>query len=253
MKLITTSWDDGHPLDFKIAELLDKYSINGTFYIPRSNPENEVMRENDLCELARTFEIGGHTLNHTFLRKNAGDVYEYEIAGSFNWLKDLLGKSPESFCFPGGHYNSLVIKTAKQAGYKFFRTVELLSIDNRSSLLPTSLQLFEHNRFTYLKHLVKRKKVENFIQWLGSGTESDLLKLTDYYLNKIEEKSSGCFHLWGHSWEIEQFGLWKKLEEVLKHLAERKDFKFVSNKDLQTLIFPKAELKRTEVLSNNFS
>lgn len=30
--IITTSWDDGHPLDLKIAELLDKYGINGTFY-----------------------------------------------------------------------------------------------------------------------------------------------------------------------------------------------------------------------------
>ena len=42
MKIITTSWDDGHPLDFKLAELLNKYNLKGTFYIPRSNAEHRV-------------------------------------------------------------------------------------------------------------------------------------------------------------------------------------------------------------------
>ena len=31
---ITTSWDDGHPLDLRVAELLAKYGLQGTFYVP---------------------------------------------------------------------------------------------------------------------------------------------------------------------------------------------------------------------------
>ena len=34
--LITTSWDDGHPLDLRLAELLHKYDVPATFYIPVS-------------------------------------------------------------------------------------------------------------------------------------------------------------------------------------------------------------------------
>jgi hypothetical protein len=34
---ITTSWDDGHPSDLRLADLLHKHSLRGTFYVP---PEN---------------------------------------------------------------------------------------------------------------------------------------------------------------------------------------------------------------------
>jgi hypothetical protein len=33
MIYVTTSWDDGHKLDMKLAVLLKKYGIKGTFYI----------------------------------------------------------------------------------------------------------------------------------------------------------------------------------------------------------------------------
>jgi hypothetical protein len=31
---ITTSWDDGHPSDLRVAELLIKHGLRGTFYVP---------------------------------------------------------------------------------------------------------------------------------------------------------------------------------------------------------------------------
>ena len=33
MTIVTTSWDDGNKLDLKLAALLDKYGLVGTFYI----------------------------------------------------------------------------------------------------------------------------------------------------------------------------------------------------------------------------
>jgi putative transposase len=39
--VVTTSWDDGHPLDLKLAELLKKYDIPATLYMPMDNPERE--------------------------------------------------------------------------------------------------------------------------------------------------------------------------------------------------------------------
>ena len=38
---ITTSWDDGHPLDLRVAELLTKYGLHGTFYIPKAARERD--------------------------------------------------------------------------------------------------------------------------------------------------------------------------------------------------------------------
>ena len=33
-------------------------------------------------------------------------------------------------------------------------------------------------------------------------------------------EEGGVFHLWGHSWELEQTGQWARLEEVLRHLGQ---------------------------------
>src|SRR4051794_21779274 len=46
---ITTSWDDGHPLDIRIAELLAKYDLPGTFYIPRAS-QRPTMEESAVGE-----------------------------------------------------------------------------------------------------------------------------------------------------------------------------------------------------------
>ena len=43
--------------------------------------------------------------------------------------------------------------------------------------------------------------------------------------------TGGVFHLWGHSWEIEQFGLWKELETLLKMLAFNKEIAYLNNTD----------------------
>ena len=48
---ITTSWDDGHQLDLRVAELLTKYRLHGTFYIPKAT-------ENGTMKAAAYFEYG---------------------------------------------------------------------------------------------------------------------------------------------------------------------------------------------------
>ncbi|RYY06946.1 MAG: polysaccharide deacetylase, partial [Sphingobacteriaceae bacterium] len=128
MKIITTSWDDGFPKDFKLAELLDKYSLPGTFYIPKNNAEHAVMDEKSIVELGKRFEIGGHTLNHVRLYSNRSAAFlEDEITGCFNWITDLTTCQPVSFCFPGGVFSDTAIDAVYHAGFKVLRTTELLS------------------------------------------------------------------------------------------------------------------------------
>ncbi len=232
MKLITTSWDDGHLLDFRLAELLDKYKIPGSFYIPQSNQERMVMSEYQIQELAKNFEIGGHTLHHTRLGPDS-DELEREVKGSFEWLQQLLGLAPVSFCFPGGIHKGITSDAIFKYGFQLARSTELLCIQFPASRfpLPTTLQVFEHQKWTYIKHLAKRKRWGNMVQWIFSGSGTSLEKMTDTYLDMISKKG-GCFHLWGHSWEIEEFHLWKKLETILKILSARTDFHFVQNREL---------------------
>jgi peptidoglycan-N-acetylglucosamine deacetylase len=232
-RLITTSWDDGHPKDIKIASLLEKYNLPGTFYIPKTNTENSVMDENCIYELSKKFEIGGHTLTHVRLYNKSDLFLDSEIGGCFNWLKTLLGNAPVSFCFPGGVLTKAAVRSATTSGFKVMRTTELLSTINPlpNNLIPTTLQIFQHQRISYIKNTIKRNRYKSMLHWMGSSCSKDILKLTDYYLDDILKKG-GCFHLWGHSWEIEEYNLWNKLNEILNHISNLSEFKYIQNKDM---------------------
>ncbi len=235
MKLITTSWDDGHPLDFKLAALLHKYNLQGTFYIPKYNAEHQVMSAQQVAELAKGFEIGGHTIHHIRLHTTDVHTLQNEIDGSYQWLCDVLGYPPQSFCFPGGVFHAKAIEVVSAAGYKIARTTELLSTETitEKKLMPTTLQVYEHSPFTYAKHLIKRRRWTNLLQWLRSYSLYRLPALAESYLNQIE-KNGGCFHLWGHSWEIEEFDLWNKLEELFRIISDRDDFIYIDNKEIKS-------------------
>src|SRR5436190_13479271 len=89
---ITTSWDDGHPLDLRVAELLAKYDLRGTFYVPRS-AERGTMTAAQIRELSGAFEVGAHTLHHVVLTRAPEAQARQEIAGSKSWLEDLTGSA----------------------------------------------------------------------------------------------------------------------------------------------------------------
>src|SRR5919112_349715 len=79
---ITTSWDDGHPLDLRLAELLAKYGLRGTFYVPMIAP-NGTMTPAQMRELsAAGAEIGAHTLHHAVLTRASEQEAWEEISGS---------------------------------------------------------------------------------------------------------------------------------------------------------------------------
>src|SRR2546430_1752338 len=113
MIYVTTSWDDGHKLDMRLATLLKKHGIKGTFDITQ-----------DVFELPTTF--------HTY-----------------------------------AHYSDLH---------------KILSFSNFS--------------------LINFKK---YWDW-----EKLAMALFDRTC-----QTSGIFHLWGHSWEIEKNNGWQKLENIL--------------------------------------
>lgn len=229
-KIITTSWDDGHPLDFRIAELLDKYSMQGTFYIPKHNTQNQVMSEDNIALLGKNFEIGGHTLNHVNLKKLNNVSLVNEVEGCYSWLHQITGVPPVSFCPPFGAYNLASLKAIHWAGFKVVRTTQLLSTSLSLPTLNTTLQMYNHSAFTYARHLMIRGRIADLKFWIKGGAASGWPTLIDHYLDDIQVMG-GCFHIWGHSWEIERYDLWKQVEAVFKHLANR-DFKYLQNGDV---------------------
>jgi len=229
--IITTSWDDGNPLDVRIAELLEKYNMKGTFYVPIRIGEHPVMNATTLNGIAKNHEIGGHTVNHLRLNTLGMADAKYEISECKTMLQDKLGKKVEAFCFPGGKYSQRDINLIKEAGFLFGRTTRLLhtSSDTHQFLLDTSIQVYNYSSIKLTTHCVKNLFLLPIAQNSFFYKENkNLPKLAEVVMNRIMT-TGGVFHLWGHSWEIEKYGLWREFEMVLKMLAFNQEIAYLNN------------------------
>jgi peptidoglycan/xylan/chitin deacetylase (PgdA/CDA1 family) len=220
---ITTSWDDGHPLDFRLADLLAQYKLRATFYIPRE-ASTGVMSESGIRALSKDFEIGAHTMNHVFLDTADAARASKEIRDSRKWVEDVTGKACPMFCPPGGKFDSSHLALIESAGFSAVRSVELFSLDqprkcNGLQLMPTTLQAHPHRIGAYARNIAKRKAWKNLWLFILHGHSTDYEYLTHTLLDVVR-RQGGVFHLWGHSWELEENGQWERLEAVLKLLGD---------------------------------
>lgn len=220
---LTTSWDDGHSLDMRLAEMLHRYNLAGTFYIPRSAPTG-VMPESQIRQLSQSFEIGGHTLEHLFLPTIADDEANRQITGCKKWVEDTTGKACPMFCPPAGKYTAAHLTMISRSGFRGMRSVELLSTSSplmRDGLarMPTTLQAFPHRRVSYLKNTAKRRSFANLWRYVRLGAPCGWEKLAEKLLQNVIDRG-GVFHLWGHSWEIERTNQWQALERLLKLMGQ---------------------------------
>ena len=214
----TTSWDDGHPLDLRVADMLAARGFAGTFYVPRDNREGRpVMTDDELRRLAAGFEIGGHSIDHVMLTGLAPRELDHQLRDGKRRLEDVLGRAITGFCYPGGAHDRGIRDAVQAAGFRYARTVTNLSLDPPRDRfrVPTTLQLFPHARMTYLKNFARRG------DWRSRGVPLAIC-LRDGSLDSCLERllrfavaRGGVFHLWGHSWELESHGLWGALDRFL--------------------------------------
>jgi peptidoglycan/xylan/chitin deacetylase (PgdA/CDA1 family) len=205
----TTSWDDGHPLDLRVAEVLARHGCAGTFYVPRRNSEGRsVLATGELRTLAAGFEIGGHTVDHVRLTRANLD----QIGACKQRLQHELGGEVAGFCYPGGHHDATIRATVRSAGFRYARTIERGPAGDPFRV-PVTLQLYPHGRITYLK---------NFARHPASPTElAQLVRAPDLEarIDALLARAHGVFHLWGHSWELQERGLWDLLDRVLARVT----------------------------------
>jgi len=230
--IVTTSWDDGHPLDFRVAELLNKYDLPGTFYVPLENPERPVMTRSQIKQLAEAgFEIGGHTLTHTTLTAISLTQAEQEILGCKRILQDCVGEAIQMFCYPGGHYNKILLDKVQKAGYIGARTAARFQTALPSNFyrIMTTQQAFSFPIKKNLLHLLRTCN-GRALHWyiLSARLECNWVELSIGLFRKALE-TGGVWHLWGHSWEIDSTKQWEALEEIFKAVANQRNILYLTN------------------------
>lgn len=200
MKL-RASFDDGGKLDMRVAELMDKYNIQTTFYIPfRWKAANGMQGRESISfaefkDLASRFEIGSHTISHQHLTRLDNDQARAEVIDSRKAMQDISGQEVKSFCPPRGYYNEYIKDLAKEAGYESMRTTKVgyLTVDD-----PLEMHTTVHIGYD-------RKEYDT--DWLT------------YAKAKLQEANpDSIYHFWGHSEEIDRLGQWDRFEEFLELL-----------------------------------
>jgi peptidoglycan/xylan/chitin deacetylase (PgdA/CDA1 family) len=221
---ITTSWDDGDPLDSRIADLLTKYGLRGTFYIPRRAETNPTMAAAQIRDLSGCFEVGAHTMDHVVLRDAPRERAWQEIVASKAWLEEITGQPCRMFCPPRGRYSRCHLSLIRDAGFVGMRNVELLSLGfprllDRVFVLPTTIAAYPHGLRAYARNAFRHARPANLWRYVVHRQAADWGELARSLLAEVLEHG-GVFHLWGHSWELEQTGQWQRLEEVLRYLGQ---------------------------------
>jgi len=219
--IVTTSWDDGSTYDRKLAGLLDTYGIKGTFYIPRSY-RNDQLRESDVRELDKRFEIGCHTLDHVDLTAVPPEDAAREIEGSKSYLESLLGHRVLMFSYPKGRYNRNIKELVRRSGFVAARTCDYGESGSFDDPYEWKVSVQTTNgspRIALISCLRAGMPVASVFDW-----EARAKHLFDRML-----RSGGVYHLWGHSWEIEKGNCWEKLERVLRYISDRKGVEYMTN------------------------
>jgi peptidoglycan/xylan/chitin deacetylase (PgdA/CDA1 family) len=228
---ITTSWDDGHPLDLRLAELLHKYDLPATFYIPLDNTL-PLLTPSQVRELSAEFEVGAHTVHHCDLMTVPDTVTRSEITDCKSALEQITGRPCTAFCFPKGHFRRNHVRQVREAGYRMARTVELMSLEmprvhDGLAMMPTTVQAGPAGFSRVTRNSLKRLRPMNLLRHVRYS-QPDWVATAASVLEHVL-KRGGVFHFWGHSWEVDQMGQWQNLERVFAILAQSKGHAVFTN------------------------
>jgi len=232
--IVTTSWDDGHPFDLRLADLLSSQGLTGTFYVPVRNSEGRFTMDSDeIRKLDRSHEIGGHTFNHVDLTSMSQEEVRNEIVQGKQHLEQVVGHPVMGFAFPRGRMNAAIVRMAERAGHSFGRTIHGFRLSApKGFLLHTTLQAYPHTPITYLKNAVRRVNIEGLNNYIFRlHLQSDWKKLARTAFDTVV-REGGVWHLWGHSWEIDEQKLWEDLEELFKYISGHSGVHYLTNGEL---------------------
>ncbi len=237
--IFTSSWDDGYALDLTVAALLKENGLTGTFYVcPAPQHGRAMLMEGQIRTLSETFEIGAHTLSHSRLSALMFGEAQREIEGSKAWVEQITGKPCAMFCYPKGDFGVGAKTLVKQAGFRGARTTEQWRCSFKDPLaLPVSLQVMP---FPFRKSFWPAWKVldpfgplrANWGELKKNGiplsARTSWLAMARAFFQKALEQNAPFFHLYGHSHEIERFGLWHDLADFLQ-TVKRSGVRSVTN------------------------
>ncbi|MCA9406874.1 MAG: polysaccharide deacetylase family protein [Candidatus Omnitrophica bacterium] len=244
---ITISIDDGAPEDLKVANLLHKFGLKATFYIPAYNRENKLLQKRDIKLIAKDFEVGGHTYHHVPLAKLKRQQAEEEVLSGKKWLEDVVGKRVNSFCYPRGKFTRETTEIVAKAGFLGARTCFFnhVSWPKNPFLWGVSTHAFSHPFSIQVRHAILERNFQGLSNYLTKFKMSQDWEFHFSCALDYVENNAGVAHLYFHSWEINKYSQWDKLERVLRNIHNRTSLVSVTNEELFQLWHQRRSIPKT--------
>jgi peptidoglycan/xylan/chitin deacetylase (PgdA/CDA1 family) len=221
-KYVTISVDDGHPTDLRTVDLLHKYGLTATFYIPGANDERIIMEPARIREIDRQFEVGSHTMSHIRLTKLSPERAWREIVDGKKFSEDTLGHEVIAFCYPGGKFNRRIQAQVQEAGFLAGRTCRYFLNDYPKDPFSWDISTYANTYPAYvqLRHCLLEYNFSGAYEYLTTFKSN--VPWVSQFICALDHVShnGGIAHLYFHSWEIDQNREWDKLENVFKAIAQ---------------------------------
>jgi peptidoglycan/xylan/chitin deacetylase (PgdA/CDA1 family) len=131
-RTVSVTFDDGFADNHQNAlPVLLRESIPATVFLTASfigGRDLPVLRDRtgvpplsweQVADMARHgVEIGAHTLTHPILPELSDADLQREVAGSRQLIRDRIGGSVDSFCYPRGRFDARVKQAVRDAGFR---------------------------------------------------------------------------------------------------------------------------------------
>ncbi|MBQ7643217.1 MAG: polysaccharide deacetylase family protein [Clostridia bacterium] len=223
-KAVTFSFDDGVTQDERLIEILNKYSLKGTFNINSSllglpgklqcngNSVNHTKIRPDLVKKTySSHEVAVHTLTHPNLTTLSDETVVYQVEEDRKTLSRLVGYEVTGMAYPCGGVNNddrVAALIKSHTSVKYSRT-----ITSTDSFEPQT-NLYRFNPTVYYVEVDK------------------LFDLGEKFLS-LQAKTPALFYIWGHSYEMDaDYISWEKFEEFCKMISFKEDIFYGTNREV---------------------
>ena len=107
-------WKVGVP---RVADLLDRYGLKATFFIPGVVIEQQPRTVEDL--LRRGHEIAHHSYTHTWIVNLTHDQEREEMEKGFEAVKRATGRAPRGWRSPAAEFSVITVDLIVQHGFSY--------------------------------------------------------------------------------------------------------------------------------------
>lgn len=229
-KVFTLSYDDGNVLDKRLAEMMRKYGVKGTFNLnsgavkdPEPAPGHIAWKTMPLEEAVETLgdmEIAIHGKEHPWWDRQPTNLAFQDILDDRRALEKATGKIIRGAAYPYGTYNDDVVEMLRLCGIAYCRIVGRETCGKLT--LPKDLLRLQptcHHKYEKMPELAEK------------------------FVNKQPKLTCWMFYVWGHTFEFERDGNWELMENLLATVSGKDDIWYATNLEMADYLIAAKKLQ----------